>query len=352
MSAMRLTRPHRIFLLLFGLALIWLALVWPASQAPAGETNTNALVPPSIFEKATPETPKELLEIQRHVRRVLDKTIPATVGIRLGQSQGSGVIISKDGTVLTAGHVSNTPGKTCEIILSDGKKLKGKTLGWNKFIDSGMVKITDSGEFPYCEMGKSAELKKGQWCLAIGHPGGWQPGRTPVVRLGRMQEISKSFLRSDCTLVGGDSGGPLFDMTGKVIGIHSRIGPLITANIHVPVDTYRETWDRLVAAEEWGGGLLGFGAKGPDAWLGLEFDGDKDGCKISKVKAESPAEKAGLKAQDIITLFAGQKVTTSVELSNLMMKMKPGSEVEVIVRRGEQTVNLHVTLGKRPAEKG
>src|SRR3954454_13544557 len=102
-------------------------------------------------------------------------------------------------------------------------------------------------------MGKSSALKKGQWCIATGHPGGYRPGRTPVVRLGRILEANAEALRTDCTLVGGDSGGPLFDMAGRASAIHSRIGGFITATIHVPVDTYRDTWDRLVKAEVWSG---------------------------------------------------------------------------------------------------
>src|SRR5205807_1727365 len=97
----------------------------------------------------------------------------------------------------------------------------------------------------------SADLKKGQWVITVGHPGGFRPDRSPPVRLGRVIESTKSLVRTDCTIVGGDSGGPLFDMTGKVVGIHSRIGAPLSANIHVPVDTYRDTWDRLVKGEVW-----------------------------------------------------------------------------------------------------
>src|SRR5262249_45555918 len=160
---------------------------------------------------------------------------PAVVGIRLGQHQGSGIIVTKDGFVLTAGHVSGEPGKTATVIFPDGKELKAKTLGKNGGIDSGMMKIATEGEYPFVEMGKSDPIKKGDWVLAIGHPGGFRTNRTPVVRVGRVLQATSLFLRSDCTLVGGDSGGPLFDMRGQVVGIHSRIGDgSITANIHVP----------------------------------------------------------------------------------------------------------------------
>src|ERR1700758_5044418 len=106
-------------------------------------------------------------------------------------------------------------------------------------------------------MGKSTSLTKGQWVVSIGHPGGFRPNRTPVVRLGRVLEANANLIVTDCTLVGGDSGGPLFDLDGKVIGIHSRISSGLAFNFHVPVDTYRTTWDRLVKGDVWGGGRTG-----------------------------------------------------------------------------------------------
>lgn len=321
----------------------------PAGDRRPRDDDAKPLVVPPVFDKDVPETVQDLKEIQGHVKSILDRTIRTTVGIRVGASQGSGVIVTKDGYVLTAGHVSATPNRDCLVVLPDGRKLKGKTLGWNKGIDSGLVRITEPGEYPYSEMAKSADVKKGQWCLAIGHPNGIQPGRTPVVRLGRIQEASKTFLRSDCTLVGGDSGGPLFDMQGRVIGIHSRIGGPITANIHVPVDTYTETWDRLAKGEEWGAGLFGFGGKGGgEPYLGLRFDPDANGLKIANVSADSPAAKAGLMVNDVILSFDGKKVSKLEELTPLLQAKRPGNEVTLEVLRGDQTITVRVTLGKRP----
>src|SRR5438876_11640505 len=111
-------------------------------------------------------------------------------------------------------------------------------------------------------MGKSDELTKGEWCLATGHPRGYKPGRTPPVRLGRDLTFGNTIIKTDCTLVGGDSGGPLFDMQGRVIGIHSRIGQTLAQNMHVPVDTYRETWDRLVKGDRVYGNIGGGGRGG------------------------------------------------------------------------------------------
>ena len=232
-----------------------------AAQAADDTKKKNTPVPdlklPAVFSKPVPENVQELREIEEHVQKVVEKVMPAVVGIRVGPGQGSGVIISEDGLILTAGHVSGTPKQTAYIRLFQSKaEIKGKTLGQNTGIDSGMVKITGEGKYPFLEMGKSSELKKGQWVMAIGHPGGFRPNRPPVVRLGRILQVTNFLIQTDCSLVGGDSGGPLFDMQGRVIGIHSRIGgSQITENVHVPIDTFRHDFAKLEKGDSWGGQL-------------------------------------------------------------------------------------------------
>src|SRR5439155_16151879 len=109
---------------------------------------------PPAFTKPVPETVDDLKQIQSHVKLLLDKVMPAVVNIKAAGGQGSGVVVTADGYVLTAGHVSQTPNKPCTITFPDGKEVKGTTLGWNKMIDSGMVKITAEGKYPFCDMGK------------------------------------------------------------------------------------------------------------------------------------------------------------------------------------------------------
>jgi len=92
--------------------------------------------------------------------------------------------------------------------MPDGKRLKGKTLGGNTKIDSGMMKITTEGKYPFCELGKVSDMKKGTWCIAIGHPGGYKEGRSPVVRVGRILENNSEYVRTDCTLCGRRFGRP------------------------------------------------------------------------------------------------------------------------------------------------
>jgi serine protease Do len=249
---MRLLHSRLLLGVLFSLGLSLLL----AGQHLADEPKRDDAPPPPplppVFSRPQPESIDDLKAIEKQVETILPKITPAVVGVSFGAKQGSGVIVSKDGKVLTAGHVSGAPGGQAQVIFPDGKRVKAKALGQNKGIDSGMLQITEPGEYPYVDLGKSSGLKWGQWVLALGHPGGFKANRTPVVRVGRVLFASDYFIRTDCTLVGGDSGGPLFDMNGRVIGIHSRIGGTISENMHVPVDTFRQTWERLAKGESWG----------------------------------------------------------------------------------------------------
>jgi serine protease Do len=315
----------------------------------AALTPLHAESRPPALDKLVPENVQDLRSIQERVKKVVAKVSPSVVSIRIGSAAGSGVIVKKDGSpyVLTAGHISGKPDREATIILPDGKHLKGETLGSNKSIDSGLIRITDKGEFPFVEIGDASKLKDGAWCLALGHPEGFRRGRTPVLRLGRYlghPSRNSKFLRTDCALVGGDSGGPLFDLDGKVIGIHSQIGETMTWNLHVPVDTYRDTWDRLVKGDVWGGGSK---ARGP--YIGVELEEDSDGCRIVKVDQGSPAEKAGLKSDDMVISFGKERIEDPDDLISGIAKHKPGDEVPIRVRRGKKILDLKVTIGRHPA---
>jgi serine protease Do len=298
--------------------------------------------PPAAVTKPAPESIADLKAFQDQTKAILDKVIPATVCLQVGGASGSGVIVSKDGLILTAGHVSGDPDKTIQIIFPDGKRVKGKTLGVERGKDSGMVKITDAGEWPYVEVAPSKDVRVGQWCVSTGHPGGYKAGRSPVVRVGRIVTATDNLLQSDCTLVGGDSGGPLFDMQGRVIGIHSRIGLPITANIHVPTDVYKNTWDQLVRGDRIG--------ENPNAvWLGVQADESvRDACQLGAITPDSPAEKAGLKVGDVISKFNGKDVKTYQDMVGLLTSKKPGDEVPLVVKRGSELKELKVVLGKNP----
>jgi len=296
--------------------------------------------------REAPDGTADLAAMQERFREVSRRVVPCTVGVRAGGGQGSGVIVSEDGYVLTAGHVSARPGRTVTLIFHDGRQVKAETLGVNHGIDSGLLKITEEGKWPFVEMGKSGELAEGQWCLATGHPGGYQPGRAPPVRVGRVLRNRSSAVTTDCVLVGGDSGGPLFDMNGRVIGINSRISQSFAANVHVPVDTFTETWERLKKGESWGQRGRGSVPTRGGPYLGVTSDSDSDNCRIGGVTDGSPAEAAGLQTGDVITQADGEPIETFQDLATRVRKKKPGDEIILEVRRDDTTFSVKVKIGK------
>lgn len=314
-------------------------------EAPAAISLTlpDAIDPKlaKIFAGSNPTGTADLRLMQDHIRKITAKLQAATVGVQVGAAQGSGVIINKEGIVLTAAHVSGQPKRTVRFELADGRKLVGETLGLDRSVDGGLMKITEGKDFPYLEMGDSSKLREGQWVLATGHPGGYQPDRAPVLRLGRLLLVERTVLTTDCTLVGGDSGGPLFDMEGRVIGINSRIATPLTANMHVPVNTFKDTWDRMLKAEAWGH------FPGQEPYLGVRGEKDAKNAKIAHVFPNSPAEKAGFKVGDVVESFADKSITDFSSLSAQVQERQPGERVKVKVKRGEESVELKLVLGKR-----
>lgn len=283
----------------------------------------------------------ELRSMERRVQDVVRRALPATVNVRVRAGQGSGIIVTPDGYILTAGHVATEPGIDCVVVLSDGRTLNAKTLGVNRDMDSGLVKLNDPGPWPCVQMGSDASLSQGQWCIALGHPGGYRRDRPPVLRIGRVLFSDAKVVFTDCTLVGGDSGGPLLDLDGKVIGIHSRIGQSTSANMHVPVDTFVATWQRLTKGELWGARA---GRKaGPS--IGILGADDPKGCRVERVFPASGAYKAGLKIGDIITRFDNKPVKDFDSVATLLFKHKPSEEIAVEVLRGTEKMKFKVKLG-------
>lgn len=190
-----------------------------------------------------------LLERQMRVQAVVARVAPSVVGLRIADSVGSGVIVSPEGLVVTAGHVARTPRRAATFLLADGRKAAGVTLGIDRAHDCALMQITDPGPWPAVEMGKSESLEASAWCVALGHPLGYQDDRPAVVRLGRLLERADGLLRTDCQIVAGDSGGPLFDLDARLIGVHSKIGAAETMNYHVAIDTVRAVWDAMLRGE-------------------------------------------------------------------------------------------------------
>jgi serine protease Do len=251
------------------------------------------------------------------------------------------VIVEKTGLVLTAAHVAQRASTDCEVILLDGTRVPARALGLNRNLDAALIQIAKPGSYPTVEMAPKESIKAGQWCVATGHPGGVEKGRKPVLRLGRILETGDSVLVSDCTLVGGDSGGPLFDANGRVIGIHSRIGGMLTANLHVPIDGFHRCWERLAASEEWGH------LPGQAPFIGVRGAAEEAVARITEVFPETPAERAGLKPGDVVLKLGGEMVTNFASLTELIGRSSPGENLAIVVRRGDERLELRIVIGKR-----
>lgn len=303
----------------------------------------------SVFSGREPSTLAELKALELQQSRVAQAIERVTVNVQQGAAQGSGVIITADGYVLTAAHVAGDRDRDATVILNDGTQLRARTLGLNRDKDAGLLKIDDPrfGPLPYATIGRSSDLRVGQWCIASGHPGGWQPDRGTVVRVGRILKISKGrdkdahTLFSDCALIGGDSGGPLFTLEGKLIGIHSRIGTDVEDNMHVPIDVFASSWDRMVNREVWG--ML----PGYQPAIGVEGSHGDERPLLSRVVPGGPAFNAGLQAGDLVLACDNQEISTFAQLREHVERSTPGDVIVLRVQRGEQTLQLPVTVGVR-----
>lgn len=293
---------------------------------------------PLGFSKATPESVDDLREMEAHVHTLVARLTETTVALTIGNAQGSGVIVSEDGMVLTAAHVSGEPGQPVTIMLSDGTRAFGRSLGRNRRLDASLVRIeSPQRTWTYAPLARIEDIAAGNWSIVMGHPGGHQPGRLPVFRLGRVIEAGNQVIQTDNELVGGDSGGPLFDMHGRVIGINSRIGPNTSLNLHTPVSAYTDDWDRLAAGEDVSGHS--------GALLGVSAEPVQGGLRLTKVWSGEPADRAGLREGDILTRFDDRRVGSFERLRELVGENQAGSRVVLTILRGGETLEVPVRLG-------
>jgi serine protease Do len=309
--------------------------------------------------RAEDPTLASLLSVQNSIRNVIDRNLPAVISISDGAGFGSGVIVSSEGLILTAGHVVNTGASQFEIFFPGGQSASARLLGYNLNVDAAMLKLEGAGPWPFVELGEQASLKKGDWVVCLGHSGGYELGRKPPVRTGRVLDFRDEMVVTDAVLIGGDSGGPLFDTDGKLIGIHSSIGEVIAENRHVSIDLYRRDWDRLARGERWGqlpdlpgdidkhlppDGQQPNSRKTERAKLGVKVDQTAQNALVSEVTPGSPAERIGLKRGDVIESFGGIKVESGNQLIDLVRQRRVGESVRLQVRRGQSLFQLEVIL--------
>ena len=291
---------------------------------------------------------EELKERERKVKKVVSELMPTVVAV-VGNDQpatGSGVIINEDGLIMTAGHVTEAAGKELTIIFPDGRSVKGESLGANRTRDAGLARITEEGKWPFAKIGDSKKAKLGEWLIAMGHPGGYDLNRSPPIRLGRLiSSGSMGMLRTDCTLVGGDSGGPLFNLEGEVIGIHSSIGGSLAENRHVPSSVFKAGWDRMLAGEIWGSlGMMAAGVNPDRPMLGVRMNDSNGQVTVDKVFPNSPAKRAGIEDGDVILKIDGIAAEQMSDVVDQVSSSSAGDILEVQIMRDDKEQSFKVKL--------
>ncbi len=301
-----------------------------------------------VNDKKAPDSRKDLEVIQKSLISVLPKARAATVAIEIAEGSGSGVIVSADGLILTAAHVATGVKKKVTIVLEDGTKLKAETLGLVADTDAAMIKITEKGTYPFIDLDRTESARLGDWVFALGHSGGFDKERGSVVRLGRLVRMANSTFQSDCTLIGGDSGGPLFDLSGKLIGIHSRVGQQLQSNMHVPMSEFIKNWDGLEKAEFLGEGPFAKKPEKGSGFLGLATEPRKEGgLRVTKVGSKSPSETAGIKEGDVILKLNETALEKRQQLQDLLKEMAAGDEVKLDILHDGKPQTLTLNLGER-----
>ncbi len=297
--------------------------------------------------RAKEATLDDLLAVQRQVQSVLEQARKAVVALESGGGTASGVIVSPDGLVLTAAHVTNIPGKKVKVTLPGGKTVEAEALGLDSATDAAMLQLPAPAKaWPFAAVNREMRaLKLGDWCFALGHPGGWDAARGPVLRVGKLVKISPNMLQSDCVLMGGDSGGGLFNLAGEVIGINSQIWRGRDQNLHVSMAPFLRSWDTMKT-----GGIVSDWNQGNGAWIGLSTEGSGAGLVVQAVAPDSPAIKAGLQAGELIVSLNNQKLAAPAEFSQAIQARAAGEIVTLKVRNAQGERVVEVRLGRRPKE--
>jgi serine protease Do len=301
-----------------------------------------------VNDLKAPETRRDLEAIQSALAKALPNARAATVAIEIKDGSGSGVIISADGLVLTAAHVATAVKKNVTVVMEDGRKLKARTLGLVADNDAAMIQIIEPGPFPFVEIDRAETTRLGDWVFSLGHSGGFDKARGSVVRLGRLVRVAGSTFQSDCMLIGGDSGGPLFDLSGKLIGIHSRVGQQLQVNMHVPMAEFIDQWDGMKNGEFIGEGPYAQLPEKGNGYLGLATEPRPEGgLRVTKVGSKCPADEAGIKEGDILLKLNGVALEDREQMQGLLKEMSAGDELTLETSRRGEAKTFTFELGER-----
>jgi serine protease Do len=276
-----------------------------------------------------------------------------------GKSMGSGFIISADGYVLTNHHVIDGASQVT-VKLSDGRELKAKVIGSDEQYDVALLKV-EANNLPTVRIGDSNTLKAGQWVVAIGSPFGLDHSVTAgiVSAVGRSNPYANQnyvpFIQTDVAINQGNSGGPLLNTRGEVVGINSQIfsasGGYMGISFAIPIDLAINAAEQIKATGRVTRGQLGVAIGAIDSLkaqgLGLP---DSRGALVNEIPAGSPAGKAGVEVGDVIRSVDGKQIDAATDLPPMIGVMAPGSKVRLGVIRDGKPREINVTLGAQQGD--
>ena len=271
--------------------------------------------------------------------------------------QGSGFIISPDGYILTNHHVVDGADELT-VHLTDKRKLKAKVIGSDQKTDVAVIKI-EAKDLPTVKIGNSDKVKVGEWVAAIGAPFGLDNTVTAGIVSAKSRNLPDDqfvpFIQTDVAVNPGNSGGPLFNMKGEVIGINSQIfstsGGFMGLSFAIPIDLAIQIKDQLIKDGKVSRGRIGVMMQAMTPELAKSFGlKDEKGALVVQIEEKGPAEKAGMKEGDVIIEFNGQKIDEMAKLSQAVAATKPGSKVKVIVLREGKPTELTMTVYEMPVD--
>lgn len=267
-------------------------------------------------------------------------------------SLGSGFIVSPDGYILTNAHVVDGA-NVVTVKLTDKREFRAKVVGSDKQSDVAVLKI-DASKLPVVKIGDPAQSKVGQWVVAIGSPYGFDNTVTSGIISAKSRALPDEsnytpFIQTDVPVNPGNSGGPLFNLNGDVIGInsmiYSRTGGFQGLSFAIPIDEAIKVKDELLKTGHVSRGRLGVAVQGLNQTLAQSFGlGRPDGALVSSVDPQGPAAKAGLQPGDVILSVNGAAVQDSSDLPAMIAGLKPGSKAELQIWRNKGKHAVGVTL--------
>ncbi len=270
---------------------------------------------------------------------------------RKQQGMGSGFITSADGFILTNNHVVQGADEIM-VKLADGREIKAELKGADDKLDVALLKISDKAPLPFAELGDSDALEVGEWVMAIGNPFGLAHTVTAGIVSAKGRVIGSGpyddYIQTDASINPGNSGGPLFSSSGKVIGINTAI----IANgqgigFAIPINMAKSVAEQLKATGKVVRGYLGvnFDRLSPKLAKSLGLASDK-GVIVTHVEKGSPADKAGLKIEDVIVQFDGKPVNAETDLPKVVAGTPVGKQVQIVVFRKAKRLVLSATVAQ------